>query len=142
MTAAVSTPSLSVQDALIWVMVTTALADRRASDVELDQLDRLIHALPVFSGFAGDLAASVEACAAHLDDADGLDAILDAVAAALPPRLHETAYALAVEVAATDLEARQEELVFLEMLEDRFALGKLAVAAIEHSARVRYRKAG
>ena len=45
-----------------------------------------------------------------------------------------------IEVAASDVDVKQEELVFLQMLEDRFALDKLAVAAIEHSARVRYRK--
>jgi tellurite resistance protein len=134
------TASLTIHEALIWIMVTTALADRSASDGELDQVDQLIRRLPVFEGFTAAVPAIVERCAGHLRDRDGLDVILDQVTEALPQRLHETAYALAVEVAASDLEARQEELVFLQLLEDRLELPKLAVAAIEHSARVRFRR--
>jgi hypothetical protein len=133
--------TLSIHDALIWVMVTTSLADRNVTDRELDQLDQLTRRLPVFAGFKGDVTAIVERCADHLRDADGLDTILDRIANALPRPLHETAYALAVEVTAVDLAASQEELVFLQMLEDRFELPKLAVAAIEYSARVRFRQA-
>ena len=44
-----------------------------------------------------------------------------------------------VEVAAADLHVEQEELRFLQMLRDRLDLDKLAIAAIERSARVRYR---
>ena len=133
--------SLGLHDALIWVMVTASLADRQVKDVELDQIERLVQRLPVFSGFTGDVPAIIEGCAAHLGDPHGLDDILDEIADALPSRLYETAYALAVEVSASDLDAAQEELRFLQMMEDRFDLPKLAVAAIEHSARVRFRKA-
>jgi hypothetical protein len=61
------------------------------------------------------------------------------IANTLVPRLYETAYALAVEVAAADLHVEQEELRFLQLLRDRLDLDKLTVAAIEHGARVRYR---
>ena len=57
----------------------------------------------------------------------------------LPPRLHETAYALAVEVAAVDLHVEQEELRFLQILRDALNLDPLAIAAIERGARARYR---
>ncbi|MBP0575557.1 hypothetical protein J8J27_33050, partial [Mycobacterium tuberculosis] len=70
---------------------------------------------------------------------DGIARILSLVALSLPPELHETAYALAVEIAAADIEARQEELRLLEMVRDGLDIAPLAVAAIEHSARVRYR---
>lgn len=132
--------TLSIHEALIWVMVTTSAADRTINDRELSELDGLIARLPVFDGYAGDTARIAEACTAQMGDSDGLDTILDIVADALPERLYETAYALAVEVAAADVDVRQEELVFLQMIEDRFGLGKLTVAAIEHSARVRYRR--
>jgi tellurite resistance protein len=134
--------SLSVQEALIWVMVTTAVADRAMTEGELDQLERLISYLPVFDGFEGSVGAIADACSAHLTSSSGIDRILDKVAEALPERLHETAYALAIEVAASDINVMQEELVFLQMLEDRLEIDKLGVAAIEHSARVRYRKLG
>jgi hypothetical protein len=131
---------LTIHEALIWIMATTSVADRTMTDREIGQLDLLVRRLPVFAGFSGDVARIVEACATHLHDSDGLADILDKVAEALPARLQETAYALAVEVAAVDLDATQEELLFLQMIEDRFELGKLSVAAIEHSARVRFRK--
>ncbi|WP_237152015.1 tellurite resistance TerB family protein [Oryzibacter oryziterrae] len=134
------TKPLSVHEALIWVMVTTAVADRNMTESELDQFERLIGFLPVFQGFEGSVGAIADTCSAHLKSDDGIDRILDKVVEALPARLHETAYALAIEVAASDLDVRQEELVFLQMLEDRLELDKLGVAAIEHSARVRYRK--
>ena len=38
------------------------------------------------------------------------------------------------------MSAGQEELQFLELLGDTLSIDKLAMAAIEHSARVRYRK--
>ena len=66
--------------------------------------------------------------------------MLDVVADALPQKLHDTAYAMAVEVAATDLSVNQEELRFLQMLRDRLGLDKLTIAAIERSAQARYRR--
>jgi tellurite resistance protein len=133
---------LSPQEALIWVMVTAAVADRNMTERELNQFERLISFLPVFQGFEGSIGDIADACSENLKSVNGIDHILDRVANSLPERLYETAYALAVEVAASDVEIEQEELVLLQMLEDRFALDKLAVAAIEHSARVRYRKLG
>ena len=60
---------------------------------------------------------------------------------AIPQRLHDTAYALAVEVAAVDLRLEQEELRLLEMIRDRLELDGLTAAAIEASARARLRRA-
>ena len=62
-------------------------------------------------------------------------------AKALSPKLRDTAYALAVEVAASDLDVKQEELMFLQILREQFELEDLTVAAIERSARIRFRKA-
>jgi hypothetical protein len=72
---------------------------------------------------------------------DGLDAVLGLIAA-LPPRLHDTAYAVAVEVAAADLHVEQEELRFLRLLRDRLQVDPLVSAAIERAARARYRSLG
>ncbi|MEM8663811.1 MAG: Tellurite resistance protein TerB, partial [Pseudomonadota bacterium] len=62
------------------------------------------------------------------------------IKACTPKPLHETAYALAVEVAAADLNIQQEELRFLAMLRDALGLEKLVVAAIERGARARHRQ--
>ena len=80
-----------------------------------------------------------EECGNLLEGEDGLDTVLEVIAASLPEKLYQTAYALAVEVAAADLVVEQEELRFLALLRDRLSLDKLTVAAIELSARVRNR---
>ncbi len=69
-----------------------------------------------------------------LQEPEGLNAVLGLIGEALPPKLRETAYALAVEVAATDLAVGKEELRFLAILRDRFGLDKLVTAALERSA--------
>jgi tellurite resistance protein len=133
---------LSAHEALIWVMVTTAVADRAMTESELDELKRLIAFTPVFQDFDGSVGEIADACSDNFSATNGIDRILDKIAEALPARLHETAYALAVEMAVYDGDVKQEELVFLQMLDDRLEIDKLGVAAIEHSARVRYRKLG
>jgi hypothetical protein len=75
-----------------------------------------------------------------LTNAIGLDGVLDAAVAALPERLHDTAYALAVEVAVVDVQLPQEELRLLEMVRDRLEVDRLVTAAIEASARARMRR--
>ena len=64
--------------------------------------------------------------------------MLQTIAGALPRKLHETAYALAVEVAAADLKVPDEEIRLLELLRDALHLDKLVTAAIERSARARH----
>jgi tellurite resistance protein len=131
--------TLSHHDALIYAMVTLSAADRAMTDRELKKIGDVIQTLPIFADFDRDRLITVaEACGTILQDEDGLDAVLGIVAS-LPSKLHETAYAVAVEVAAADLHVEQEELRFLQMLRDRLNLDKLAVAAIERGARARYR---
>jgi len=131
---------VSVHEALIYAMVTLAAADRTMTDRELLKIGDIVKTLPVFEGYdPKGLVRMAEACGTFLEKEDGLDEILDLIANTLPQRLYETAYALAIEVAAADLHVEQEELRFLQMLRDRLDLDKLHTAAIEWSARVRYR---
>ena len=132
---------LTPQEALIYAMVTTAAADRSLSDAELRRIGDTVRTLPAFHDFdENDLTRITQACGDLLGEENGLEQVLAAVAEALPARLRDTAYALAVDVAAADLELPQEELRFLQMLRDRLDLDKLTVAAIEHAARARHRK--
>jgi len=127
--------------ALIYVMVTISAVDRRITDAEFAHIGALVQQLPVFGDFDPErLVHTAEECGEILSTEGGLEAMLGLVAEALPEKLHETAYALAVEVAAADLSLEQEELRFLQMLRDRLDLDKLSVAAIERSARARYMK--
>lgn len=131
---------ISQHEALIYTMVMMSAVDTRMDSRELMRIGALVQALPVFRGFnAHDLVSVASACGERLNDEDGLDTVLGLIAEALPLHLYDTAYALAVEIAAVDLHVEQEELRFLQMLRDRLDLDKLSVAAIEYSARARYR---
>ena len=137
------TAKLTAHEALTYVMITMSAADGRVTDRELQQISDLVERLPVFSGFTSDsIPRLADACSALLsaDDGLGLDRLIEEVKTALTPPLYETAYALAVEIAAVDLVAEQEELRLLELIRDQLEIDMLVAAAIERSARVRFRK--
>lgn len=129
------------QDALIHVMIVAATSDSAITEKELTRITALIERLPVFDGFdRARLESVANDCADVLNGPDGLDKVLDNAVAALPVKLQDTAYALAVEVTAVDLFLEQEELRFLELLRDKLSIDRLTTAAIEVAARARHRK--
>jgi uncharacterized membrane protein YebE (DUF533 family) len=133
---------LSPQDALVFLMVVAASSDSRLTDAELMRIEGLIARLPVFETYdLTNLASVASRCADMVNGEVGLEGVLEMAVAALPERLHDTAYALAVEVTAVDLTLEQEELRFLEMLRDALNVERLVTAAIERAARARHRKA-
>jgi hypothetical protein len=133
--------ALSVQDALIHIMVVTASSDEGISQNELDAIADQIVRSPVFDGYDMDRLSQVANAAVDKTNAEGFEGVLDAAVAAIPERLHDTAYALAVEIAVVDVQLPQEELRLLEMVEDRLQISSLVVGAIEASARARMRSA-
>lgn len=131
--------SVSPQAALIYTMVTTSAADREISDQELKTMGDIVRSLPIFRDFPEDSLADVaQTCGDILDSDEGLETILAIINEALPQKLHETAYALAVDVVACDGEAHQEELRMLELLRHRLGVDRLCAAAIERGARARF----
>lgn len=134
--------SLSPQDALIHLMVATGASDDTISPEELSRIQIMLGRLPIFSGYdASRLTDVANQCIDVINGPGGLDAALDQAVAALPKRLQDTGYALAVEVAVVDLQLPQEELRMLEMIRDRLDIDRLTTAAIEASARARMRTA-
>ena len=134
-----SVKTVSHHDALIYAMVTISAADRSMTDRELIRIGDIVRTLPVFADYNQEqLVTAAEACGDLMQGDDGLNAVLTVIAASLPHQLYETAYALAVEVAAADLHVEQEELRFLQLLRDRLNLEKLIAAAIERGARARH----
>jgi len=133
--------SLSQQEALVYVMVMMSAVDRHMTDDECARIGTLVRFLPSFEGFDEDRLIQIgRDCAAELAAPEGLDVTLELVREALPQRLHDTAYALAVEIAAADQRIRNEEIRLLQLLRDRFGLDKLTCAAIERGAIARFRK--
>lgn len=134
--------NLDEAGALVYLMVTMAAADEKLSDSELARIANITETLPVFGVLSRDsLVAYANACSTQLTEENGIETVLRIVRDTLPERLYDTAYAVAVEVASADLHVEQEELVLLQMLRDVLDLDKLVVAAIERSARARFRLA-
>ncbi|MTI00246.1 tellurite resistance TerB family protein [Roseibium sp. RKSG952] len=132
--------ALSIQEALVYVMVIMSAADNKMTDAELSSIGEMVKTLPVFTAYNdNDVLPAAQRCGDILQESNGLDSLLELIANTIPKRLYDTAYALAVDVAAADLDLRQEELRLLQMLRDRFDLDKLTVAAIERAAQARHR---
>lgn len=133
---------ISHHTALIYTMVLVSAADRRMPDSELRKIGEILGTLPVFEGFDRDTLPHVAgACAELLNDDEGLDRTFGEIEAALPPKLRETAYVLACDIAAADQKVTEEEARMLEMIRDRLHIDPLVAAAIERGARARFSKA-
>lgn len=136
------TGTVTVHDALIFAMVMASAVDNTMNDQEMARIGHLVEQTPVFEGFnPDDLVIVAARCASLVAGPEGLDIALETIRDALPERLYDTAYALAVEVAAVDHTVRPEEIRLLQLMRDRFGLDKLTCAAIERSAIARHRKA-
>ena len=131
--------TISTEQAVIYTMVTMSGVEGKINAVELAEIRQLVQTLPVFRDFDEHrLMLVAQEAGEILQDSEGLKAILGLIREALSPKLRETAYALAVEVAASDLAVGKEELRFLAMLRDALGLDKLVTAALERSAIARY----
>lgn len=131
---------IAVQEALIYAMVTVSAADSDMTDAELKTIGDLVKGLPIFVDYDPEaLLLTASSCADKLQGENGLSDVLSLIADSLEPRLYDTGYALAVEVAAADGKLEREELRLLQMLRNRLNLDRLTVAAIERSAIARFR---
>jgi tellurite resistance protein len=132
------TEPLGHHEALIYTMVTMSAVDRTMTDAEIARIGEIVSNLPIFAEYDGDnLVQASEECGEILGQANGLQQVLQLIRSALPKKLRETAYAVALEVAAADLNVRPEETRFLEVLSDNLELDKLTTAAIERGIRAR-----
>lgn len=125
--------------ALIYTMVIVSAADANMADSELKTIGDIIARLPAFRDFnSKNLPGLLNGCVELLGQENGLDETLSAINDALPPHLHETAYAIACDLVAADGEASQEELRVLELIRHRLNVDRLTAAAIERGARARF----
>jgi tellurite resistance protein len=132
------TEPLNHHAALIYVMVTISAVDRAMTDEELARIGEIVSNLPVFNDYDAEaLVKTAEACGEILSADGGLQQVLRLVRDALPEKLRETAYAVALEVAAADRQVKPEEIRFLEMLGDTLELDNMTTAAIERGIRAR-----
>jgi tellurite resistance protein len=140
-TAETAPASFSAQDALVAIMVAVSASDENMTTNELLSITRMVDTLPVFDGYDPDRVRTVSQTVFDLfTEEDGLEALFGLVRDALPERLHETAYALACDVAAADGHAFQAELQFLLELRHELTIDRLSAAAIERGSSARHRR--
>jgi tellurite resistance protein len=131
----------TIQEALIYLMVVVSASDREMSDQELAKIGAAVRTLPVFKGFDPERVLPVaRECQQLVQGENGLGVVMAIARNTLPQRLHDTAYALAVEVVAADLLERIEELRVLQLLRDALDLDPDTARAIERAARARHRR--
>jgi tellurite resistance protein len=132
------TEPLNHHAALVYVMVAISSVDRAMTDDEFARIGEIVSNLPVFADCdANGLVKTAEACEQILSADGGLQQVLRLVREGLPEKLRETAYWVALEVAAADRLVRPEELRFLEMLGDALELDRTTTAAFERGIRAR-----
>ncbi len=132
-------PALSPQDSLVAIMLAVSVSDSEIRTSELLAIEQQVNQLPIFAGYDFDRVKSIGQTVFDLfEEEDGLDALLGLIRVALPERLHETAYALACDIAAADGKLMQTELRMLEEIRHELQIDRLAAAAIERGARARH----
>lgn len=130
----------TAHEALIYLMVVTSASDRNMTDVELARIGNVVRSWPIFEGFNDEnLIEIAQDCQKMLHQEGGLGGVLSAARKAVPEHLHDTAYALAFEVATADLEMRMEELRVLQLLRQHLAVDAATIAAIERATKARHR---
>ena len=130
----------SPHQAMIHLMVTMSAADRTMTDNELSKIGNIVKSLPFFDGYDPEnLIKDSRECSQILQETNGLGQVITNALDVLSEDMHETIYALAVEVAAADEIVEQEELRLLQILRDSLTVDKLVCAAIERGARARHR---
>lgn len=123
------------------LMVAISASDQNIRTSELVTIETLVNHLPVFSGYDMDRIKTVSQTVFDLFAVeDGLDALFGLIRDNLPDKLHETAYALACDVAAADGTLLEEELRLLEEIRYELSVDRLHAAAIERGARARHMK--
>ena len=132
-------PSMSPQDCLVAIMIAVSASDEEIRTAELIAIQQVVNQLPVFAGYDVDRLRQVASVVFDLfEDEDGLGALFGLLRENLPDRLHETAYALACDVAAADGKLNQPELRLLEEIRHELEIDRLHAAAIERGARARH----
>ena len=126
-------------EALIYSMLMVSASDGNMTDAEMNTIGEIVRTLPVFQDYNLEkLPKAAQGFAQLVAKSDGLEEVFKLIKQKLPGHLTETAYALAVDVVASDPTASQEELRLLEMMRHRLDVERLVAASIERAAAARY----
>ena len=132
-------PSLTPQEAIIYLMVMTSASDGSIEETELRAIGRVVRSFPLFTDADEQaLVTTSEACGRLMASEDGLHRVLAAAKSALPAHLGETAYAAVVDVVTADETIDVTEIRVLELIRNTLDVPDDGAAAIEHAARARH----
>ena len=130
--------TISPETALIYTLVTVSASDDEMTDTELNRMTGIVGYLPAFRNYNVEkLRSDTNSCIELLQSEEGLDAVMGLVEEAIPESHSDLVYALACEVAASDGNLTQEELLLLEMIRHVLDIDRLTAAAIERGAAAR-----
>jgi len=130
----------TIHEALIYLMVVTSASDRDMNEAELEHIGDSVRTWPIFLDYdPADLLEAARDCQKLLQEEGGLEKIYQIVLETVPLHMHDTAYAIAVEVAVVDREMRLEERRVLQRLRSWLAVDDETALAIALSAKARYR---
>ena len=120
-------------------MVVVSAADGSMDDEELRAIGDIVRHLPAFADFnEEELPAIGQTCPKLLNDDDGFETVTTLTSENLPPKLRETAYAVACDIAAANLEVDEDEMTILQQIRWRLNIDRLTTAAIERGSRARH----
>ena len=130
---------LTPEDCLVAMMVAVSASDANMRTSELLKIQSAVNHLPIFGKYDVDRIQTVSRVVLDLfEQEDGLDALFGLIRDNLPARLHETAYAMACDVAVADGKLPETELRILEEMRYELDIDRLHAAAIERGARARH----
>jgi hypothetical protein len=131
-------PVLSVHDAMAAILIASVSADGALGVDESSRIQHVMSMSRLFKAASGtEGAGSVERAVTLLQE-HGMDSVLAACAEALPPELHATAFAIAVDLVLCDGRIETREKAYIDRLQaaldvdDRTALKIVEVMIIKN----------
>jgi len=132
---------VSTEAALIYTMVIISAADSDMTDAELSAIGEIVRHLPVFGDYDPNmLPETARSCGDILREEDGMATVLGIIRESVAAPFHETAYALATDIAVVDGEITPEESRLLQLIRRGLGIDPLLAAAIERAAHARFAK--
>ncbi len=133
-------PLPTAHEALIHLMVITSASDRDMTDRELSRIGEVVRSWPIFEDFDDKkLIGIAQNCQRLLHEEAGLAGVLAMARNAIPEHLHDTAYAMAFEVASADMEMHIDEVRVLKLLRRHLGIDSATIEAIERATKARHR---
>ena len=111
-----ATTGLSPADAFVSLLVAAARADGTVSPHEANQIEHVAAGMKLFRGSSLERRRQIFTTAAERIQAQGVDGVVRAAAAAIPAELGATTFAAAVDLMLADGGLTASELRFAETL--------------------------